>query len=704
MPILGLPLLLVGLVALPMVAGIYWLRTRFRRQEVSALILWESAAQAQGGGRRRSRLQTPLALLLELLAILLLVLAATGPRVLRAGQTPAVVVVLDDSYSMQATDDRGVSARDRGAELVRRELAKLGRYTVRFVAAGAVPRVLGEAGGASGGASGGAEVEKLLERWQPEAPTADLAAGLALAGEVASPGARRLVVTDHPAGAEGSRGEGAEEEAALPAAGGAIEGDASEEGGRLRWVAVGRAAGNVGIVNAVRSAEAAGSGVGGSGGDVVMLEVANYAAGAGDGAATAATLTVSLEPERGEGAAEAVLTRRVEIAAGEVKRVWLRFGEDGLPEARGRAVVATLGDDGLAADNRVTLMPPPVEPLPVAVRVADAALRRAVERAVQASGKAELVDAGAQLVFADTGSGASGERWSVNFEAGEGDGDGAVQAYLGPFVVDHGHPAMGGVSLVGVVWAAATGGEGGGDGAQQRAAAESSSGGGASGGRPVVSTGDSVLLSDRERADGSHELTWRLRPERSTLLSSAAMPILIWNLIDWRRSERPGLTPVNARPGVAVTVRTTEPRGEVTVRRLNAGPGDDEPAADEARQTLAVSDRRAVIVPERPGVYEVTVNASAPRDTETPTTPDAAPRYRFAVNATSPTESDLTAAAAGETGEWLDQIALDNEYRGLAWALGLLALAVLGLHAWLVHRETSVASSVATTATTGGAA
>ena len=199
MPILGLPLLLVGLVALPMVAGIYWLRTRFRRQEVSALMLWESAAQAQGGGRRRSRLQTPLALLLELLAILLLVLAATGPRVLRAGQTPAVVVVLDDSYSMQATDDRGVSARDRGAEMVRRELAKLGRYTVRFVAAGAVPRVLGEAGGCFRGA----EVEKLLERWQPEASTADLAAGLALAGEVASPGARRLVVTDHPAGAEG---------------------------------------------------------------------------------------------------------------------------------------------------------------------------------------------------------------------------------------------------------------------------------------------------------------------------------------------------------------------------------------------------------------------------------------------------------------------------------------------------------------------
>ena len=52
----------------------------------------------------------------------------------------------------------------------------------------------------------------------------------------------------------------------------------------------------------------------------------------------------------------------------------------------------------------------------------------------------------------------------------------------------------------------------------------------------------------------------------------------------------------------------------------------------------------------------------------------------------------------------VDQTALDNEYRGLAWALGLLALAVLGLHAWLVHREAGVASPNATATTTGGAA
>ena len=249
----------------------------------------------------------------------------------------------------------------------------------------------------------------------------------------------------------------------------------------------------------------------------------------------------------------------------------------------------------------------------------------------------------------------------------------AVEAYLGPFVVDHGHPAMQGVSLVGVVWAASAAGGG-----------EPAGGGG----RPVVSAGDAVLLSDRERADGSHELTWRLRPERSTLLNAAAMPVMVWNLIDWRRSERPGLSPVNVRPGVPVTVRTAEPRGEVTVRRLG-GAGETQVEG----QTLAVSDRRAVVVPQRPGVYDVTVAGPAG---------DEAVSYRFAVHAAAPAESDLTALAAGATGEWNDQASIEREYRGLAWALGLLALAVLGLHGWLVHREAGLGAGGGLPGETGG--
>ena len=192
MPVLGLPLLLVGLAALPMVVGIYWLRTRFRRQEVSTLFLWRSAVDAQGGGRKKSRMQTPLALLLELLAILLLVLAATAPRVLRAGHTAAVTVVLDDSYSMTAVDDTGSDARQRAIEALRSELDALRRYRVRLIAAGTQPRVLGEP------ATAWDQVETALQAWEGRAAVSDLRAAVALAAEVGGPRQRLLVLTDHP--------------------------------------------------------------------------------------------------------------------------------------------------------------------------------------------------------------------------------------------------------------------------------------------------------------------------------------------------------------------------------------------------------------------------------------------------------------------------------------------------------------------------
>ncbi len=429
MPVLGLPLLLVGLVALPAVAGIYWLRTRFRRQAVSSLMLWEAAAEAQGGGRKKNRLQTPLALLLELLAILLLVLAATAPRVLRAGQTPSVVVVLDDSYSMTAADDRGVSARDRGAELVRRELAGLGRYTVRFVAAGVVPRVLGEAATSSGGA---AEVEAVLERWRPEASASDLDAGLALAGEVSGGDgrARVLVVSDRTPQAERDAGDPGEETGGeLPSGGerSTSGGGGLTSGGRVKWLAVGKAGPNVGVVNAVRSAAPGSAGSPGTpgspgsavgGGDIILLEVANYSE-------DAATATLTLTAEDGAlsgGAGEVLETRRVEVGPGQTERVWVRLGGAG-EAVSGRAVVATLGDDALEADNRAVLMPAGDEPVAVSVDIADGALGRAVQRAVEASGKAVTSGGTAEavLTFTDRDARAGGERWVVRFDDGSAD-------------------------------------------------------------------------------------------------------------------------------------------------------------------------------------------------------------------------------------------------------------------------------------------
>src|SRR4051812_17600383 len=101
-PFLTYPLALVALVSLPALAAIYILRNRFRRRQVSSLMLWRFRVQSKEGGSRVNRLQLPLLFFLELLALFLLVTAASGPHWKLAQSTRPLIVILDDSLSMQA--------------------------------------------------------------------------------------------------------------------------------------------------------------------------------------------------------------------------------------------------------------------------------------------------------------------------------------------------------------------------------------------------------------------------------------------------------------------------------------------------------------------------------------------------------------------------------------------------------------------------
>src|SRR5436853_7801263 len=118
-PFLTYPLAMLALASLPALAAIYILRNRFRRRQVSSLMLWQFRIQSKEGGSRVHRLQLPLLFFLELLALLLLVTAATGPHWKLAQATRPLVVVLDDSFSMRAVSD-GVSARERARQALQK--------------------------------------------------------------------------------------------------------------------------------------------------------------------------------------------------------------------------------------------------------------------------------------------------------------------------------------------------------------------------------------------------------------------------------------------------------------------------------------------------------------------------------------------------------------------------------------------------------
>ncbi len=172
---------LFGLVSIPLLAVIYLFHRRPQTRQVSSLMLWAALRRPASAGRKREFLRLPLTFWLEALALLLLVLAAAGPMLPRITGTRPLIVILDDSLSMQA------GAQQRARESVARLAGDFD--PIRYVLAGATPQLA------------------RLDQWTwCNAPSADIDAALAFATQLAGPNALVMVVTDHaPPHSAGSR-------------------------------------------------------------------------------------------------------------------------------------------------------------------------------------------------------------------------------------------------------------------------------------------------------------------------------------------------------------------------------------------------------------------------------------------------------------------------------------------------------------------
>ena len=415
---------LFGLLSIPLLAVIYLFHRRPQTRQVSSLMLWASLRRPASAGRKREFLRLPLTFWLEALALLLIVIAAAGPMLPRIARTRPLIVILDDSLSMQA------GAQQRGREFV---ASLAGNFEpVRYILAGATPQLTRP------------------EQWTCNAPSADIDAALAFATQLAGPNALVMVVTDH----------------APP----------HSPGTRVQWHAFGEPAKNAAIVAAARSR---------AGRDRVMLEIAGEPA----------SMTITAD-------GRTVFTgRRSGRLTFEVP-------------ASTKIVEAKLADDAAAFDNHVILLPERKPPVLVTIDVKDALLRRDVERAVTATGRALLAPNGA-LTISDHA--VAGE-WALQFVSGA-----SGVAHAGPFLIDRTNPINEGVDLDGVIWTGSSG---------------------TMPGTPIVLAGDQPLLTA-----ASHYFRMRLNPAQSTLQRSPAWPSLIWNLIEMRSGETPGFRAANVVDG-----------------------------------------------------------------------------------------------------------------------------------------------------------
>jgi hypothetical protein len=393
LPLLTAPWALAALASLPALAALYWLRNTWREVPVSSLMLWRQQTEAKASGLRMRRLQTPLLFFLEVAALILLALAATGPRVDTGQGHWPLVVVLDDSFSMLAGGED--SARQAAQTALERELRWGETQPVRFVLAGETPQALGDTLGSW------AEAAEALTGWRCQAPAARLSEAAALASELSGDKARILVVTDH-----------------------APENDPGD--GRLQWWALGRRRTNFAFVNAARSTR--------DGLDRCLLEIANFTE-------QRRSTTLVLEGV----AAQPMHRETLALAPQEIRRLTLRLPKD-LAEVRAR-----LDDDALALDNEVVLLREETPAVRVALKLRNEGFKAPFEKALQATGRTAPAGERPQLLITDDVDvqPAEPETWLVQLLA-EKD----AHPYVGPFVLDRTHPLTEGLSLAGVVWGA----------------------------------------------------------------------------------------------------------------------------------------------------------------------------------------------------------------------------------------------------------
>ena len=187
------PLALLGLLFVPLVLAMYLLKLRRDERVVPSTLLWQRLLTDVEANAPWQRLRRSLLLFLQLLLVALLAILAARPFLERpAGLAGDVVVVIDTSASMGATD----IPPDRLTEAKAQVLAKLhdlpANGTVSVIAAGRTARVV------VNGTSDLGRVRAAIEGITVSPSTGDLGDALSLANALAARAgdAEILVATD----------------------------------------------------------------------------------------------------------------------------------------------------------------------------------------------------------------------------------------------------------------------------------------------------------------------------------------------------------------------------------------------------------------------------------------------------------------------------------------------------------------------------
>lgn len=182
---------LLALGAIPVIIGLHLYHRRFPQMVVAGLQLWGVEQETRNPGRRRDRLPLTWSLLLELLAAVLIALLISQPQIRDLTTVDHLVIVLDDSASMQARLEADQTVRDRAVEVIEQRMSTLGKNTVcTLLLSGPRPASL------TGAPVEWEEAEELLAAWQPTQTHHDVQSSWDVAAQVAGETGHLLFLTN----------------------------------------------------------------------------------------------------------------------------------------------------------------------------------------------------------------------------------------------------------------------------------------------------------------------------------------------------------------------------------------------------------------------------------------------------------------------------------------------------------------------------
>ncbi len=546
------PLYLISLISIIMLLVIYFLHRRTQKRKVSALFLWPMQEITQNDGLHLKIKHLPLSFFREAAALACLAIAATMPFWLGKDDVPVLVVILDNSFSMQAGSP---SVKSLCKQKLERQLREIPNRRVIWWLAGSTPALLADS----------TSPIDFDSKWTAHDVRSDLADALAEAKRHC-PNAEYLLVTDR-------------QPTFL------LQDDTA-------CIACGTPRPNLAIVTARRNSTQ------------LLVEIANFS----DRPATAnISLSISQAP--------------IPLTFTPQEQKKLSFS---MPDSQSPVTIElAASEDGLLADNRITLAADPRPPLRYALANN---LPKAAQTLLTATLHSDYVSSdNPEIIFTqpdDTAKPPAAHR--LVWHCPEND----KAAFSSAPVIPLGEsPLLRGLDFSSVRWPA--------DHSMELP------------GSKLLIQGNATLLSMVRRPDGFMDFHLNLFPAQGNLHRLPAWPSFFWNLADILRDNREGPLHRNWNLGELITFRTH----------------------DSSVKTIAVAGH---MTRELPVIRRTAVTDSLPPWLYTAKAGDRS--WDFAVTALSSAESNLSTAATVTRTLTPAQRFSTSPRHPLAWLFALLAI------------------------------